>query len=78
MSSAAITTKGQITIPKAIRTLLGVGPGDRLAFRTCEDGTVKVEAENIELLSLKGILKPRRKGVTIDEMNEAIRDAGRR
>jgi antitoxin PrlF len=69
-----MTTKGQITVPKAIRELLGVGPGDRLAFRASEDGTVTVEAETVDLLSLRGILKPRRRGVTIEAMNAAIRN----
>jgi antitoxin PrlF len=75
--SAAITSKGQITVPKAIRELLGVGPGDRLAFRPREDGSVVVEAETVDLVSLAGMLKPKRKGVTVEEMNAAIRNRGR-
>lgn len=31
-TTAKITSKGQITIPKAVRERLGVGPGDRLEF----------------------------------------------
>ena len=27
-----LTSKGQITLPKSIRQVLGVGPGDRLVF----------------------------------------------
>ncbi len=34
-----ITAKGQSTVPKAIRQALGVGYGDRIAFRV-EDGAV--------------------------------------
>jgi len=78
MASATITSKGQITVPKEIREALGVHPGDRLAFRARGDGTVVVEAETVDLLSLRGALKPRRKGVTVEAMNEAIRrTAGR-
>lgn len=29
---AKLTSKGQITVPRDIRRLLGVGPGDRLVF----------------------------------------------
>jgi len=29
---ARITSKGQITVPREIRRVLGVGPGDRLLF----------------------------------------------
>jgi antitoxin PrlF len=38
-----ITAKGQTTVPKAIRQALGVGYGDRIAFRV-EDGVVSVHA----------------------------------
>ena len=78
MASATITSKGQITVPKEIREALGVHAGDRLAFRAREDGTVVVEAETVDLRTLRGSLKPQRKGVTIEAMNEAIRrTAGR-
>ncbi len=33
-----ITTKGQVTIPKAIREELGIGPGDEVAFEETETG----------------------------------------
>ena len=78
MSSSTVTSKGQITVPKAIRDALGVLPGDRLAFRTRDDGTVIVEAETVDVRALRGILKPKRKGVTVESMNAAIRrTAGR-
>ena len=31
-SSARITSKGQVTIPVAVRRALGLGPGDQLVF----------------------------------------------
>jgi AbrB family looped-hinge helix DNA binding protein len=78
MSSSTVTSKGQITVPKEIRDALGVRPGDRLAFRRREDGTVVVEAETVDVRSLRGILKPKHKGVTVEAMNAAIRrTAGR-
>jgi AbrB family looped-hinge helix DNA binding protein len=36
--SARITSKGQITIPAAIRKSLGVKPGDRLRFEPQKSG----------------------------------------
>lgn len=36
---ARITSKGQITVPREIRRLLGVRPGDGLLFETDEAGT---------------------------------------
>jgi antitoxin PrlF len=38
-----ITSKGQTTVPKAVRQALGVGYGGRIAFRV-EAGTVTVRA----------------------------------
>jgi len=73
MPSATITSKGQITIPKAVRDELGLRAGDRVAFRVAGDGRVVIEPETIDLLDLAGILKPRRKGVTLADMDEAIR-----
>jgi AbrB family looped-hinge helix DNA binding protein len=38
-----ITTKGQVTIPKAVRDRLGVKPGDQVTFALAEDGRVVIE-----------------------------------
>jgi antitoxin PrlF len=73
MPSATITSKGQITIPKAVRDELGLRVGDRVAFRMLDGGQVVVEPETVDLRDLKGILKPRRKGVTVEDMDDAIR-----
>jgi antitoxin PrlF len=78
MAAATITSKGQLTLPKEIRTALGVGPGDRLAFRIHEDGVVTVEPEKLDLQSLRGAIHTKVKGVTIEGMNEAIRESGSR
>ena len=32
MVTAKITSKGQITLPKELRTRLGIGPGDEVEF----------------------------------------------
>jgi AbrB family looped-hinge helix DNA binding protein len=32
MSTAKMTSKGQITIPKGVREKLGIGPGDEIEF----------------------------------------------
>lgn len=41
MARARITSKGQVTIPKQIRDLLGVEPGDQLEFEY-HDGHLEV------------------------------------
>ncbi len=72
MPTATVTSKGQITLPKEIRDALSVHPGDRVMFWRNAQGQVVVEAETRSLMSLKGVLKGKRKGVTVEEMNEAI------
>ena len=37
-----LTTKSQVTLPKAIREHLRVAPGDAVDFRIVADGTVRV------------------------------------
>jgi AbrB family looped-hinge helix DNA binding protein len=44
---AKITSKGQITVPREIRRLLGVRPGDRLLFESDENG-IRVEPVRTE------------------------------
>lgn len=72
MPGATVTSKGQITIPKAIREALELKTGDRVAFHVREDGVVEVQAETLDVMALKGSLKARRKGVTLEEMERAI------
>lgn len=38
-----VTSKGQVTIPKAIRDLLGIEPGSAVDFRIDKTGQVVVE-----------------------------------
>jgi antitoxin PrlF len=78
MPTAKLTSKGQITIPKEVREALGLQTGDRLAFRLREDGTVQVEAETVDLMSLRGAVRSRVKGVSVEAMNETIRRSGGR
>ncbi len=72
MPTATLTSKGQITLPKSVRELMGVDTGDQIAFRIQEDGKIYVEPENIDLMSLKGILKTSVRGITVEDMNEVI------
>jgi AbrB family looped-hinge helix DNA binding protein len=71
---SAITTKGQATIPKAIREHLHLKPGDRVRFFIHPDGSV-VLLPKLNVSALRGIVKAPRRKVTIEMMNEAIADA---
>ena len=72
MSSTTVTSKGQVTIPKAIRDALGLRPGDRVVFIRTEAGRVVVEPETVDIRSLRGVLKHEGSAVPVEEMNEAI------
>lgn len=41
--STTVTAKGQVTIPKPVRDLLGIAPGSRVDFRRAADGSVVLE-----------------------------------
>jgi AbrB family looped-hinge helix DNA binding protein len=66
---SAITSKGQATIPKAIRDHLQLKAGDRIKFFIHPDGSV-VLMPKLPASALRGIVKPRRRPVTIEEMAE--------
>jgi len=72
MPSATMATKGQITVPHEIRTALNLRKGDRVSFRMRQDGVVELVPESLDLLSIRGLLKPRRRGVTLEDMERAI------
>lgn len=78
MAKSTITSKGQITLPRVIRDHLGIGSGDRVAFVIRDGGEVLVEAETVDIRSLRGMLKRRGRSVTLNQMNEAIRKGGTR
>jgi len=72
---SALTTKGQATIPKAIREHLRLKPGDRVKFFVHPDGSV-VLLPKLPAAALRGIVKSKRKrAVTIVEMNEAVAES---
>jgi antitoxin PrlF len=69
---SAITSKGQATIPKAIRDHLRLKPGDRIKFFVHPDGSV-VLLPKLPVTALRGMFNLRRgRRVTIEEMGEAI------
>jgi antitoxin PrlF len=60
MVEATMTTKGQITVPKAIRDRLRLEPGDKVFFDVREDGSVRVVARNQPMEPLFGMLQKAR------------------
>ena len=76
MSHAKITTKGQITIPLAIRQRMGVGPGDTPEFLDT-DARVLVTKRQIPspFTKYRGYLKKKR-GKNPDTVLDALRGEG--
>lgn len=60
MPTAALTSKGQITVPRQIRQHLGVGTGDRLDFSVADSGEVVVRPLRTSVRALAGIVTARR------------------
>jgi antitoxin PrlF len=74
MPSATLTSKGQITLPKAIRDLLRLSAGDRVDFIVRDDATVVLRPATGDVRELKGLLH--RKGMkplSIEAMNAIVR-----
>ena len=73
MATSTLTSKGQITVPKAIRDHLSLEAGDRVDFMINEDGTVEVRALERPIDELYGFL--RQPGVaagSLEQIDEAV------
>jgi len=76
MPISTITSKGQITMPLAVRNALGLQTGDKVDFVPIEGG-FKVVPLRADVAVLKGRFAGRvKKPVSIEEMNDAIEAAG--
>lgn len=53
--AARVTSKGQVTLPKAVRDALGISQGDAVVFRV--EGDRAVLARTPEFLTLAGAIK---------------------
>jgi AbrB family looped-hinge helix DNA binding protein len=69
---ATLTSKGQVTIPKAVRDALHLRTGDRLDFILEADGTVRILPITGSVKRLKGMLPKPARTLTIEEMDDAI------
>lgn len=72
MTTAAVTSKGQITIPADVRTDLGLKAGDRVQFIKDETGKYILKPQKGSLQDVRGMWKWTGKPLTIEEMNQVI------
>jgi antitoxin PrlF len=68
--STTVTAKGQVTIPKPVRDLLGITPGSKVDFHRAADGSVVlVRADRKRPLSRFAKMRGHAgKGLTTDEI----------
>ncbi len=76
MTTATVSSKGQITIPANVRQSLQVVAGDRVEFVEVEPGRFEFFAATRSVRELKGMFGKARKSVSIDDMNKVIATRG--
>ena len=73
MHESKVPANGRITLPKSVREALGLQPGDRIRYFIM-DGHVQIRKVR-HLSELAGILKYDGPPVTLEDMDNAVRDA---
>jgi AbrB family looped-hinge helix DNA binding protein len=69
---ATLSSKGQATIPKAVRDRLQIRPGDRFKFFFHSDGVIILP--KISTARLKGMIPKPAKSVSLAEIDRAIEE----
>lgn len=73
MSTATLTSKGQITVPVEMRNDLRLIPGSKLEFEKQPNGDYLVRRKTIDIRQLRGILKGKTDRVlTVEQMRDAV------
>jgi AbrB family looped-hinge helix DNA binding protein len=76
MTTATISSKGQITIPAEVRQALQVDAGDRVEFVEVAPGRYEFFAATRSAMELKGMFGTPARPVSIEQMNQAIAARG--
>jgi antitoxin PrlF len=71
---SSITSKGQVTIPSAVRQQLGVSTPDKVAFVIDDEGRVALRPARRTLKSVRGVV-PALPGRTTTDFEDQIEDA---
>ncbi len=72
MTTATVTSKGQITIPAVVRSELHITSGDRIEFIKISDSRFEIVAATQDISKIKGLIKTKH-CISIEEMNMAIK-----
>lgn len=80
MTTLSVTTRGQVTFRKEVLKHLGIQPGGKIRLDLLPDGRAELKADRGEgsWRELQGLFKGKTNGtrLSIEELNEAIADAG--
>ncbi|PCI45119.1 MAG: AbrB family transcriptional regulator [Proteobacteria bacterium] len=71
--SATLTSKGQVTIPKAVRSRLHLKTGDKLEF-VLHQNSVEIIPISGSVKDLKGMVTKPSKAVSLDDMDRVIHE----
>lgn len=78
MSTATITSKGQVTVPKDVREELGLVPGSRVTFTRNAEGDFVLSSRARSVKELKGRLGYHGVPKTLEEMDAGIAEGAAR
>jgi len=70
-----MTSKGQVTVPKAVRDDLGLAPGVQVVFARESDGSYRIHRQLRPVALLAGALRYDGPAKTLDEMDDGIAQA---
>ena len=73
---ATLSSKGQVTIPKAVRDRLRINPGDRFKFFFHPDGVIILP--KISTARLKGMIPKPARPVSPEQIDRAIEEGATR
>ncbi len=75
MALATLTTKGQVTIPKAIRDSLKLNTGDKIEIVVTDkrEAIIRPVSKKVDEIFCK-LYKSGRKAVSLEAMKDAIKD----
>lgn len=76
MTTATMSSKGQITIPASVRAALGIETGSRVEFVQVGEGRFELVAATRSVTALKGLVPKPAAPVTVEEMTAAIAGQG--
>ncbi|HET7569909.1 MAG TPA: AbrB/MazE/SpoVT family DNA-binding domain-containing protein [Gammaproteobacteria bacterium] len=65
---STIGSKGQVTVPKAVRDQLHLRPGDRVEFLVESDGSLRVVPVTASVTALKGMVSPPKQPLSLDDL----------